>query len=121
MTNSSAAPADDEAATDLLEGLEGVGLEAQMVDAAPAEHRRLALGLGVPVDLEEVDLGLLADAHEGEHPLVAHPLLAEDLGLEHVAVEVDEPLGVLGDDGHVVHSVQQHGMPPLRRSRLAQT
>jgi hypothetical protein len=37
-----------------------------MIEAAPAEHRDLAVGLGVAVDLEHVELGVWPDQHHRE-------------------------------------------------------
>ena len=76
-----------------------------MVDPAPAEHRGLVLGLGVPGQLEHVELRVGADGHERQPPLLlalADRLVGEDLGVEHVAVEGVQPVGVLGEHGHVV-------------------
>jgi len=42
------------------------GLQPEVVDAAPAEHRRLAVGFGVARHLEDVQFGGRADADEGE-------------------------------------------------------
>ena len=59
-----------------------------MVEAAPAEHRRLVVGLGVPVDLEDVQLGAPTDPQD-DHARPAGRLWTVPLdgGAEHVDVE----------------------------------
>ena len=79
-----------------------------MVDPSSAEHWRLPLRLGVVVHFEQVDLGVGADLHERQRAPATHVLASVDLGLEHVPVEVDEAFGVAGEDGDVVHTVQEH-------------
>ena len=59
VTKSSAAPRSIKPAPGLLEVLERGRLQGQVVEPAPPEHRRLALRLGVPLDLEHVELCLL--------------------------------------------------------------
>src|SRR4051812_32144551 len=102
----------DQPAADLFERIKGRCLQSQVVDAASAEHGCLALGLGVAVHLEEIDLGLVADADKRQHALVAHVLLTIDLGAEDLAVEVDEPLRVGGENRDVVEPVCEHRRPP---------
>src|SRR5262249_36807324 len=61
-----AGAAGDQPVPDLVERVERGGLQPEVVDAAPAEHRRLAVGFGVSLDLEDVQFGGRADAEEGE-------------------------------------------------------
>jgi hypothetical protein len=49
-----------------FEGFERRGLEGQVVEAPSPEHRCLAIGLGVAVDLEHVELGPVAHLDDGE-------------------------------------------------------
>ena len=59
-----------------------------MVYAAPPEHRRLAVRFGVPLHLEDVQLGGLADADEGEPDGAVELLqLRADLSIEDLTVE----------------------------------
>ena len=85
-----------------------------MVDAATTEHRDLAFGLRVAVHLEEVDLGLGTDVHEGECAVAVHVLGPRHLGIEDLPVEPDEPVRVTREDGHVVEAVQEHVVVLLR-------
>jgi hypothetical protein len=102
-----------QALADRLEVLYGGGLQGQMVQPAAAEHRRLAVGLGVPLYFEDVQLGPVADLDDGESgPLpVGQGLrpVPDDVGVEDVAVEVVQAGGVVGDDGDVVETLEQHG------------
>src|SRR5215469_11995212 len=56
----------DQPFPDLVERVDRRGLQSEMVYAAPPEHRRLAVGFAVPLHLEDVQLGGLADADERE-------------------------------------------------------
>ena len=56
----------DQPVPDLVKRVERRGLQPEMVDAAPPEHRRLAVGFGVARHLEDVQFGGRADADEGE-------------------------------------------------------
>src|SRR5207244_5129699 len=99
-----------------VERLLGDGLEAEMVDPPPPEHRRLAVGLGVALDLEDVQLPAGPDVDERE----AHARLlfdvARDRGVEHLLVEAVQALAVVGDDGDVVHTVEEHFGDCMRSS-----
>ena len=77
------------------------------------KHRRLPVGFGVSLDLEDVQFGGRADADEGELDGAVELLqVRADLGVEDLPVERHEPVGVMGQDGHVVDPVQQHpGLP----------
>src|SRR5205823_5611226 len=75
-----------------VEGLEIRGVKTDVVDATTAEHRHLTISFRVAFDLEQVDLDAIPDAHERERSARHLVDLAVDLGIEHAAVEVDEPL-----------------------------
>ena len=101
----------DQPVADEVERLLRRRLQTHVVDAAAPEHRRLVFGLGVPRELEHVELGVRADGHERQATLlvaVTDRLVGEHLGVEHVAVERVETIGVLGEHGHVVDACQQH-------------
>src|SRR5581483_8274644 len=101
-------PAGDQALPDGVERLLGRRLQSEVVDAAPPEHGRLALGLGVIHHLEHVELGGRPDVHERQaHALGLRPVV-EHGGVEHVPVEGVEPVRVAGEHGHVVDAVQEH-------------
>src|SRR3974390_1313030 len=87
-------------------------MQGEVVDPAPAEHRRLAAGLCVPGHLEEVELCVFPDLHEGECPLLPEMLYSQDLCLEHVSIELHEALGVVREHRHVVEAVGEHATPP---------
>ena len=98
-----------------------------MVEAAPAEHRRLVVGLGVPVDLEDVQFGASTDPQD-DHARPARHLRTVPLdgGAEHVDIEALQPVGVVGDDRNVVETVGEHGEDtrpaapsPIGRDRLS--
>src|SRR5438270_2614689 len=55
----------DEAVANGVERVERRRLQAEVVDAPPAEERRLPLVLGVGIDLEQVDLAAEADVDDG--------------------------------------------------------
>jgi hypothetical protein len=93
----------DQALTQFVELFERSGPEGEMVQASPAEDRRLSPRLVVAVDLEHVDLRLRCDPqHDHLDAVVRQPSL--DLGAEHVLVERDEPSEVGGDHRHVVET-----------------
>ena len=98
-----------ESGADLAEVLEAGRVQADVVEPAPTEHRRLVVGLVVAVDLEDVQLGGRTDVDHG-HARPAGELLAVELhgGPEHVDVERLEPVGVVGNDGHMVESLSEH-------------
>ena len=78
----------DQPVPDLVERAEGSGVQPEVVDAAPAEHRRLPVGFGVPLDLEDVQFGGRADADEGELDGAVELLqVRADLGIEDLPVE----------------------------------
>src|SRR6516164_6312772 len=89
-------------------------MQGQVVAPTPAEHRRLAAGLGVPRHLEEIELCVFPDLHEGECPLLPEMLYSQDLRLEHVPIELHEALGVVREHRHVVEAVGEHSTPPCR-------
>ena len=91
-----------------LERFQALGLQADVVDAAAAEHRHLMVSLVIAFDLEQVDLDTGANAHEGQAAARDAVDLTIDLGAEDVAVEADESVGVLGEDRDVVEAVQEH-------------
>ena len=65
-------------------------LQCEVVETAAPEHRRLAVGLGVPLHLEHVELGPVADLDDGEPGAFALRELRavpEDLGVEDLLVE----------------------------------
>ena len=93
VTKSSAAAAGHEPLADRLEVRQRSGLESQVVEPAAAEHRRLAVGLGVPLYLEDVELGPVADLDDGEAgaaPVGELGSVVGDLGVEDLPVEVLE-------------------------------
>ena len=100
-----------------------LGLQGQVIKPSAAEHRGLAVGLGVAVYLEHVELGPVADLDDGEtRALVVGELraVAQDLRLEHLLVETLEALGVVGDHGDMVQAFEQHAVSlrvVSRRSR----
>ena len=79
-----------------------------MVDAPPAPHRRLPVGLGVAVDHEHVQLGGGADVDYGHGLPGTVGARRPDGCVEHPLVERAQPGNVLGDPGNVVHAVEQH-------------
>src|SRR5580698_8551498 len=77
--------AGDEPVADLLERLEGRRLQGEVVEATAAEHRRLAVGLGVPLYLEDVELGPVPDLDDREPGTLVFGELGpvpHDLGVE---------------------------------------
>ena len=89
-------------------------VEADVVQPSPSEHGRLAAGLLVAVDLEDVQFCCRADVDDG-HAGPARKLLTVALhgGAEHVDVEALEPVGVVSDHGHMVESLSEHGCYPF--------
>ncbi len=83
-----------------------------MVDPAPAEHRRLAIGLGVAVDLEDVELGVRADVDDRQvhRTRLGIGRAQVDDRLEDLLVEAVEPRRIVGQRGDVVEAVEQHGL-----------
>ena len=70
-----------------------------MVDAPAPEHGGLVFGLGVAGQLEHVELRVRPDGHERQPALllaVADGLVGEHVGLEDVAVEGVQAVGVAG-------------------------
>ena len=64
-----------------------------MIEPAAAEHRRLAVGFGVALYLEDVELGPVADLDDrepGAAPVGELGSVVGDLGLEDLRVEVLE-------------------------------
>ena len=106
----------DQPAPDLLERLHVGRVQREVIEPAPAEHRRLAVGLGVVGHLEHVELGVRTDVDDHQPQLVlglvrrAVDVVGRLLRAEHLAVELEEPVGVLGDHGHVVEPVGEHGI-----------
>ena len=103
----------DEPVADLLERLERRGLQRQVVEPAPPEHRRLAVGLGVADHLEHVELRVRADVDDRHAHLAGvlaggQPVVSPTSALEHLGVERVQPVGVVGEDGHVVEPVGEH-------------
>lgn len=103
----------DQAPADLAEGLERGRLEADVVEAPAAEHGDLPFGLGVAVDLEDVELGEGADVDERQAQSRPGLDVGRDVRVEDLPVEGVEAVGVVGEDGDVVHPVEQHGLPPV--------
>ncbi len=65
----------------------------------------------LPGQLEHVELRVRPDGHERQPtlaPAVADGLVGEHLGVEDVAVERVQAVGVVGEHGHVVDAGQQH-------------
>lgn len=100
--------AGEQALADLVECSDGCGLEREMVEPTSPEHGRLALVLIVAGELEDVQLRRRPDPDERQPESIA---LLEDLvrGTEDALVELEEALGVAGQYGDVIESVQQHG------------
>ncbi len=76
--------------------------------AAPAEQRGLPVCFGVPLDLAHPDVGELADLDDGQPRSLTVEDRAAVLDHDHVedlAVEGQESVGVLGDDGYVLQSL----------------
>lgn len=98
----------DQPAPDCLEGLRGRGGQPNVIDATTAPHRGLAIGLGVAVDHEDVQLSGRPDIDHGHR--LARPVATRgsDDSIEHHRVKPAKPIDVLGDPGDVVHTVQQH-------------
>lgn len=106
-----------EPVTDRLERLERSGVERQVVDSAPPEHRGLPLRFAVPVDLEHVQLGVRADVDDGKPHVGALGCLGPVAGhgrVKHLLVERVQTLRVLGEDRHVVEPVEQHARQRTR-------
>ena len=100
-----------EAFADGLEGLERGGLQGKVVEAAAAEHGRLAICLMVALYLEHVELGPVSDLDDRQPgPLALGELAAvpQDLGVEDLTIEVVQPVGVVGDHPDVVQTFEQH-------------
>ena len=89
-----------------------------MVETAALEHRHLAIGLGVAVDLEHVEFGVRADVDHCE----AHSLRGRRLDhrrrIEHLLVEREQPIDVVREEPHVVQAIEQHAVPPVGCERL---
>src|SRR5512135_3751244 len=108
-----ATPPGYEALTDHVERVEGCRSQPEVVDPAAPEHRRLPLGLGVSVDLKDIELGGRPDvderqAHPGGLDMIERDRRVEDLPVEHV-----QPVGVTREDRDVVDPVQQHRALPI--------
>ena len=115
VTVPSVAPRGCEPGPDLAEVLEAGRVQADVVEPAPTEHGRLVVGLAVAVDLEHVQLGGRADVDDG-HARPSGELLTVELhgGPEHLDVERLEPVGVVGNDGHMVQSLREHQVTTSR-------
>jgi hypothetical protein len=100
-------PALNEPCADRVERLDRGSFERKMIEATPTEHGHLALVLGVPGQLEDVQLGSRADPDDGQQEAI--PLLEHLVrGVEDARVELDEALAVPGEDGHVVDPAEKH-------------
>ena len=81
-------------------------LKAEVVEAPPAEHWRLSVGLGVADDLEDIEHGGRANLNEGEPHAPVHGVV-EHGRVEHVPIEGVEPIRVLSSKHrHVIDSGQ---------------
>jgi hypothetical protein len=87
------------------------GLEREMIDASTPEHRCLSRRLGVPVDLEHVEFCVRSHVDERQPNPVGLGHVVRYRRTEHLAVEGVQPVGVVGENGHVVHAVEQHRAP----------
>jgi hypothetical protein len=65
------------------------------------EHRRLAVGLNIADDLEEIQLGGRSDDHDGQAQ-VSLSMVVEDGSVEDLTVECPGALGVLGQHSYVI-------------------
>ena len=103
----------DEPLADGVERLDRSGVQGQVVDAAPPEHRYLVVGLGVAFHLEDVELGVRADVDDREaHAWPARLVtVAPDGGVEHLSVEGMEPFAVVGQRGNMIEAVEQASTP----------
>ena len=89
--------------------------EGQVIEAAPTEHGCLAVGLVIALNLEHVELRPVPDLDDRQpRPLSLGELaaVAQDLGVEDVAVEAVQAVRIIGDDRHVVQTLEQHALPP---------
>ena len=80
----------------------------EVVDPSSPEHGRLAVGLGVAVDLEDVELGRRPDVDERQPHAGPLRRVSRHRRVEHVDVEGVQTVGVVGDDGNVVEAVHEH-------------
>src|SRR5207302_3871738 len=110
-----ACPPLDQPSAYFFEGIDRARLEPEVVDASALEHRYLSIRLGVAVDLEDIELGGVSDADEGEPDAVLFRDLPVHLRLEDVAVKGREALRVVGEDRDVVDTVQEHPRPSFGR------
>ena len=107
--------------TNRLERLDRIRLQREVIDAATAEHRHLAIGFGVADHLEHVELGARPDMDD-RHPhraIVGRTRLwsvAEHLRVEHLLVEGLQPLGVVRQDGDVVEPGREHDLSIARHT-----
>jgi hypothetical protein len=104
-------PSADQAITDGLERVNRRSLETEMIEATPPETGRLALGLGVAVDLEDVQLRCRSDVDDGQANSRLPGLfwtVTKNFGIEDVSVEGTQPIGVIGQERDVVDSLGEH-------------
>jgi hypothetical protein len=100
-------PAFKEAGTDSVERLRRRRLKANVVEAPPAKHRRLMVGLSVPDDLEEIEHGRRTNLHKGEPQVSLHGVVEHGC-VKHVPIKGVEPICVLGEYCHVIDAGRQH-------------
>ena len=102
-----------EAIADRFECLERLGLQGQVVDATPAEHRGLLLVLGIAFDLEDIEFGPLTEFEHGQTGALAFGELGTityKFGFEDLGVERNQPIEVRGDERNVIDSLGEHGL-----------
>ncbi len=108
-----------QATPDLLERRHVLRPQADVVDPATAEHRHLAGGLGVALDVEDVEHGAVADVddrHAEAFSLGRPRIVDDDPRLEDLFVEGVQAVGVVRERGHVVDAAEQHEAERRTRS-----